>query len=147
MNYKGIELEDISGTPQIFNPPRKMLVWKDGDTMPCIDSVYAIGPSSMDLQVRAISENGRMGTHCYKHCAEIPKPRRATKQELARWIAQGNGEWKEKYGDYVYVYVRWDAYRETEANEPCSDKIVIRKWDDNDWHEPTIDYIGISEVG
>ena len=145
MDYKGIELKDISGTPQIFNPPRKMLVWRDGDIKPCIDCIYAIGPSSMDLQVRAISEDGKMGTHCYKHCAEIPKPRRATYREVSRWLAQGNGEITK--GPSNRLPCESTIYYDSRAsNEPCHSNILIRKWDDDDWHEPTIDYIGIEDV-
>lgn len=121
-----------------------MLVWWDGDNEARIETVYAIGPSTMDLPVRAISDDGRTDTHCYKYCAEIPKSRRATKQELARWIAKGKGEWKDRSSDYAYV--QWDSYRETEANEQCNERIVVRKLSDEKWHEPTIDYMGIEEA-
>lgn len=143
MQYKGMDLIK-SIEPQIFDPPKRMLVWNENDREPRIDTIYAVGPSSMDLPVRAISDDGRLGTHCYKYCAEIPKSRRATKQELARWIAKGKGEWKDRTGDYAYV--QWDSYREAEANEPCNERIVVRKLSDAEWHEPNIDYMEIEET-
>ena len=147
MNYKGNKLKDISGTPQIVNPPRKMLVWNDEDANTRVESVFAIGPSSMDYPVRTISDDGRIGTHCLKHCAEIPKPRRATNREVSKWLAQGNGEVTE--GDTVAKpYCKSSLYYDSENSDKlCRDNIKIRKWDDEDWHEPTIDYMGIEEVG
>lgn len=137
MKYKGIELKEIT-EPQIFDPPKKMLVWNN--TMDyAIQSMIVAIVERMD-GLCAMCYDGET----YPHCTEIPeepKPRRATKQEFARWIAQGKGEWKERYSDYAFV--QWDSYREAEANEPCSEKIVVRKWDDTEWHEPTVDYMGI----
>jgi hypothetical protein len=72
MQYKGMNLIKII-EPQIFDPPKRMLVWNANDREPCIDTIYAIGPSSMLSPVRAISDDGRLGTHCYECCADIPK--------------------------------------------------------------------------
>lgn len=146
MKYNGIELVDISNTPQIINPPKKMLVWRDGDNEARIETIYAIGPSTMDFPVRAISDDGRLGTHCYNYCAEITKPRHATHRELSKWLAQGNGEVTE--GDTnSSPYCKTSLYYDSgESDKPCKDTIHIRKWDDDEWHEPTIDYMGIEEA-
>ena len=137
MKYKGIELKEIT-EPQIFNPPKKMLVWNN--TMD-----YAV--SSM---IVAIVE--RMDGLCamcydgesYPHCAEIPenpKHRMATNRELARWLAQGNGEWinikcdTSTSSDYLYDYDKSDI--------PLITDIRVRKWEDTEWHEPTAEYMGI----
>ena len=69
-----------------------------------------------------------------------PKPRRATNRELARWLAQGDGEWinvKDTWtsSDYLYEYEKYD--------EPLIKDIRVRKWSDTEWHEPTADYLGI----
>lgn len=114
-----------------------MLVWNESYTRPIEKLVCAVIPYRSCGRV--ITRGG-----AFEYCAEIPeepKPRRATKQELARWIAQGKGEWKERYSDYAFV--QWDSYREAEANEPCNETIVVRKWEDTDWHEPTVDYLGL----
>lgn len=81
-----------------------------------------------------------------EECAEIhdpPKPRRATNRELARWLAQGNGEWinvkcdTSTSSDYLYEYEKYD--------EPLIKDIRVRKWSDTEWHEPTVDYLGIDD--
>jgi hypothetical protein len=30
-------------------------------------------------------------------------------------------------------------------NEPVDENVLVRKWDDEEWHEATIDYLGIKE--
>lgn len=137
MKYKGIELKEIN-EPQICNPPKKMLVWNN--TMD-----YAV--SSM---IVAIVE--RMDGLCamcydgesYPHCAEIPeepKPRRATNRELAKWLAQGNGQKSGNKGiaciSYSYGHLADDC--EIDKN------VVVRKWDDTEWHEPDVQYMGLEE--
>lgn len=69
-----------------------------------------------------------------------PKPRRATNRELARWLAQGNGEYKEIITDHeccmTYFYYS-DRGRDVELQKG----IKVRKWSDTEWHEPTVDYL------
>ena len=139
MKYKGIELVEIT-QPQIFNPPKKMLVWDDEEGEVLIERVVAFLPEVL-LPVTTIDDNGYRGI-IYKHCAEIPeepKPRRATNRDLAKWLAQGNGEWTD-VSEYTMSTRNYPAQYE---NEPLPIKIKIRKWDDNDWHDPTIDYMGL----
>lgn len=66
-----------------------------------------------------------------------PKPRRATNRELSRWMAQGNGECLGSQDD---ADTAWNYPQE------CSDTDVregakVRKWEDTEWHEPTVDYL------
>lgn len=144
--YNGMELEEFtSDKPVIFDPPKKCIVWMKNNNGNCVElgtawihDVIAYLPRKY---CKVFTANDM-----FEHCAMIPEkpaPRRATKQEFARWIAQGKGEWKERCSDYAFV--QWDSYRDAEANEPCSEKIVVRKWDDTEWHEPTVDYIGLEE--
>lgn len=142
MQYKGIDLIKII-EPQIFDPPKRMLVWNENDREPRIDTIYAIGPSSMLSPVRAISDDGRLGTHCYECCADIPKSRRATHRELSKWLAQGNGERIDKHGKCIFTDFGYMQHDEAAFVE---DIFLIRKWDDKEWHEPTVDYMGIEEV-
>jgi hypothetical protein len=64
-----------------------------------------------------------------------------TKRELAKWLAMGNGEFQVRRGDQVsccneYLYDAQDANETTDI--PC-----VRKWDDDEWHEPTREYLGL----
>lgn len=137
MKYKGKELKEIT-TPQIVDPPKEMLVWSDDmvkmNKEPQKETVYAV--VKLGTHFVAITSSYQWG-----YCAEIPeepKPRRATNRELAKWLAQGKGEQNEE--DWVVTAY---AYKSYEANVEVSDKIKVRKWDDTDWHEPTVDYMGI----
>ena len=141
MQYKGHELKVIT-EPQIFDPPKEMLVWDDGSHNACIANVYAIGPRSMMFPVRTINLNSDIEGTQYQCCAEIPKPRRATMRELAKWLAQGNGEMK--VGELVKHYFFEIKYYEEDF--PSYESWKIRKWEDTEWHEPTIDYMGLEEV-
>lgn len=134
MKYKGKELKEIT-TPQIIDPPKKMIVW--GDCVePEVQFVYAI--------VR--TKNGKtqaIGDWRWEHCAEIPeepKPRRATNRELAMWLAQGKGEQFE--GGCV---IHRHSYLPDNTNKEVGDGFMIRKWEDMEWHEPTVDYMGIED--
>ncbi len=126
MKHNGIELKEFtSDRPVVFDPPRDMLVWDSGYSEALARLVHAYVP------VRhwpVIAEDNN-----WTHCAEIPeqpKPRRATNRELAKWLAQGNGE-------RVFV----DDHRSD--NLPVSECVRVRKWDDEEWHEPTADYMGL----
>lgn len=137
MYFKGKKLEEIT-EPQIFDPPQKMIVWDKETTTPFIKTVFAI---TARTYFPVVAENTN-----FNHCAKIPeepKPCRATKRELVRWIAQGKGEWKNEHAEYAFS--QCDSYYESEADEPCSEKIVVRKWDDSEWHEPTREYLGLED--
>lgn len=71
-----------------------------------------------------------------------PKPRRATNRELARWLIEGNAQIQ--HSDSDMVYVGWN-YNEYEDDFPCSNDVLVRKWSDTEWHEPTVDYLGIDD--
>ena len=136
MEYKGIKLTEVTGS-QIVDPPKEMFVW---DCDPgCLLRAYV-------LAIVNGRENGypvitKTGT--YRHCAEIPKepkPRRATNRELSKWLAKGHGEYTNtlftaSYSTYTYLF-------DSEESE-VSYNILVRKWDDVGWHEPTVDYMDI----
>ena len=133
MEYKGIELKEVT-EPQIFDPPKKMLVWGRYENITELD-VYAI-VGRKDFPV--ICENST-----WRHCAEIPKvpeSKLVTCRELASWIAKGNGEVK---ADDV-VYSNWNYYNEQE-NNPIKDSLLVRKWDEKEWHKPTREYLGLED--
>lgn len=130
MKYKGIELKEVT-EPQIFNPPKKMLVWGLYSSITELD-VYAI-VSRKDFPV--ICENSS-----WRHCAEIPEQKKVTNRELACWLAGGNGEAKIVNN----VFIHW-TYGEIEADKNVEDNVSVRKWDDTEWHKPTREYLGLED--
>ena len=137
-NYNGMEFEEVT-TPQIFDPPRYGLVWDENPDPYCILPVSAIGRTKHGLRI--LTDEGTT----WRHCALLPdpsKPRRATHRELSRWLAQGNGEYKEIITDHdccmTYFY-----YSDRGRSVELPKGIKVRKWSDTEWHEPTVDYLGI----
>lgn len=137
MEYKGIKLTEVTET-QIVDPPKKMLVWDYDPGCLLKADVLAI-VNGIDSGYPVITKTGT-----YRHCAEIPeepKPRRATNRELSKWLAKGHGEYTNtecsasSYITYAYLF-------DSEKSE-VSYNILVRKWDDVGWHEPTVDYMGI----
>lgn len=139
MKYNGIELKEFtSDKPVLFNPPRTMLVWNRADSEPCERNVVGYLPIR---EYRKVITRGDE----YMFCAEIPetpKSRRATNRELAKWLASGNGESLNHRSNIVHHEY---SYGFSLDNESVPSTHVIRKWEDKEWHEPTIDYIGLSE--
>ena len=133
MEYKGIELKEVT-EPQLFDPPKKMLVWENCENMIELN-VYAI-VSRKDFPV--ICENTT-----WRHCAEIPKvpeSKPVIYRELVRWLSEGNGEVNDDgvvYSNYYYY-----TYQE---NNPINDSILVRKWYDTEWHKPTREYLGLED--
>lgn len=133
MKYKGIELKEVTES-QIFDPPKKMLVWGSYGQITELD-VYAI---TSRKEYPVICENS-----IWLHCAEIPEvpePKHVTNRELACWLAGGNGEAK----IVKTVCIHW-TYGEIEADDNVEDNVSVRRWDDTQWHKPTREYIGLEE--
>ena len=133
MEYKGIELTEVT-EPKLFDPPKKMLVWGCSENITELD-VYAI-TSRKDFPV--ICENSN-----WRHCAEIPEvpeSKLVTYRELARWLAEGNGEvmWANN------VLSNWN-YSSDEENKALDESLSVRKWDDTEWHKPTREYLGLDD--
>ena len=69
-----------------------------------------------------------------------------TNRELARWLAQGKGEWKHLPSHSGVVYTTY-KYDESLANccigenPRTSQQIVVRRWEDTEWHTPTNEYL------
>ena len=66
--YLGYEI-DIVTEPQIFNPPKKMLVWNFVDDIK-IKEVWAIAPRETNYRTPV---HCTMFGECFEHCAEIPQ--------------------------------------------------------------------------
>ena len=133
MEYKGIELKEVT-EPQLFDPPKKMLVWGRYKNITELN-VYAI-VGRKDFPV--ICENST-----WRHCAEIPKVPElelVTYRELASWLAEGNGEvmWANN------VLSNWN-YSTDEESKALDESLSVRKWDDTEWHKPTREYLGLED--
>ena len=150
MQYKGHELEEITNTENIVLP-KKMVLWDNiglGSNDPCVRKVLAIVKDNVGI-TRVIAsqlDNEDAGVAIWNHCTEIPeepKPRRATNRELAKWLAQGNGQCEHHTCDNdrgvpntYWEYISSDDYEDFRG-------LYVRKWDDTEWHEPTVDYMGL----
>lgn len=136
MKYKGIELKEFeSEKPVLFEPPKKMLVWNDGNSEPLEDNVFAFIPNRC---YPVIGTNDNLD-----HCAEIPEVmcRRATNRELAKWLVLGKGQYKVS-GGRIWTEHHYDIGQDDDA---CSNFIKVRKWCDTEWHEPTREYLGLED--
>lgn len=137
MKYKGIELKGFtSEKPVIFDPPKRMLVWDYDDGTPIEKDVIAFIPN----RCRKVIEQ----TCSYIHCAEIPDKgsELATNREIAKWLAQGNGQYKVSGGSSLWTEHHYDVGQDDDA---CSKFILVRKWDDTEWNKPTREYLGLED--
>ena len=136
--YNGMEkLDEITET-KVFDEPHDMFVWNNSDSVPTRRSVCAIIPYRHAGSV--ITTNG-----AYEHCAEIPEkpaPRKATWLEVAKWCATGNGLVYDTNRDIIDTGI---MFKPDNEHEPIMDELKVRKWGDTEWHEPTVDYIGLEE--
>lgn len=128
IKYNGQYVEIVT-TPQVFEKPKEMLAWNGN--LPTRRMIVAILPNgtAIDTDKNWLSQ-----------CAFIPI-RRATTRELSKWLAQGNGEVMNINGS---VDTAWE-YPHHWSNESVRDCVKVRKWDDTEWHEPDVEYLGINE--
>lgn len=137
INYNGMELEEFKEC-KVFDSPFEMCVWNDNDGLSTVQFVCAVIPYRLAGQV--ITANGT-----YEHCALLPdppKPRMATWLEVARWCATGNGLVYDTDRDKIDTGI---MFKPSNESEPIMDSIKVRKWSDTEWHEPTVEYLGIDD--
>lgn len=127
MEYNGIKLKEVTET-QIVDPPKKMLVWDYEPGIVLEADVFTI-VNGRDSDFPVIAKTGT-----YRHCAEIPEAYLVTNRELSKWLAKGRGECRNQIGLVSNYYV----YDEMESDLPVPSSVRDRRWDDNEWHEPTV---------
>lgn len=141
INYNEMKLEEVTA-PQIFDPPKRMLVW-DNSANIGTSIVAAILPD-VGFPVVTIDEDGVIQSF-HLHCAEIPeapKLRKATWLEVARWCATGNGLVYDTDRDRIDTGIMFKPNLES---EPIVDEIKVRRWEDTEWHDPDVFYMGIEK--
>ena len=142
IKYNGMELEEfVSDKPITFEPAKKMLVWRENSCEPPHEENVLYVNSKYRIVV-VLLESGCVTM--FEYCAEIPEkpaPRMATNRELARWLAQGNGE---VIDSTHYINTYHEYFRCLDKNE-VHKTIQVRKWDDTEWHTPDVEYMGIEE--
>ena len=141
IKYNGMELEEFtSDKPVIFDPPKKCVVRNEIGTLE-VSEILGYDPRRF-IEARFIGKNGASwGAGAI--LPEKPAPRRVTNRELAKWLAQGNGEIS---GDTKEYTIAGFYYAIGDENTPAKDELKVRKWDDTEWHEPTVEYMGIEEA-
>lgn len=146
MKHKGIELEEIT-EPQLFNPPKTMLVWDNDGECPVELNVCAIVNRD---GFRVITERS-----AWKHCAEIPEePKLSTVRQLAQWVRK-NGEVRYEFLPMGTVLITSDLHYEPGEEDKevsCMEKrkynavkVFVRKWSETEWHAPTMEYLGLGD--
>lgn len=64
-----------------------------------------------------------------------------TNKELSKWLAQGKGECKHSKEKVISTHI---IYPSDDANKTVRSCYLVKKWDDEEWHMPTRDYIGVA---
>ena len=142
MIYQGKELKPIT-EPQVFDPPQKMLVWDFEGNFITKKKVLAIFPNKEEYRDKEIKPVLATDGTKWNYCANVPEPRRATNIEFSRWLSQGYGQvHTDSNGGMTDTAVTYDDQCD---DTPVRDGLMARRWGDTEWHEPTIDYLGIKE--
>jgi hypothetical protein len=149
INYNGMELEEFtSDKPVAFPEGTRAVFWEDDiakDIFRFEGEIISYLPYLKDPAVpfNCIMHNGSHAT--FGHCAILPdppKPRRATWLEVSRWCATGNGFVYDSDRDKIDTGI---MFKPSNESEPIVDVIKVRKWEDTEWHEPTVDYMGLED--
>lgn len=61
-----------------------------------------------------------------------------TEEELAQWLAQGNGLVKSSQFGLCRAYQTFEL---EDAKKPVSPNLMVRKWGETEWRKPTKEYI------
>lgn len=125
---------NIVTEPTVFGEPEEMLAWNENE-YPTKRTIVAILPNGTAIDIEH---------NWIEHCAYIPeelKPRTIlTNKELSEWCAKGNGQVLCVSSANVHTFY---SYQKELDDYPVTQDILIRKFGDKEWVEPTLKYIGI----
>lgn len=147
INYKGMELEELNPDKSVsFNPPIKCVGWNNKDVKVEFELSSAL---SKDIWLHRFIGKSKYGEPvAFMFCAPLQEKfahRRATNRELSKWLAQGNGEWGiSKFGVIEKAEIGW-FYDTGYEKQTLQSELRVRKWEDTEWHVPTVDYLGIED--
>lgn len=68
---------------------------------------------------------------------KIHRQERLTHKQFAMWLAKGNGQAMGEASNCVYTD---NYYNPDYEDDIIPDHWRVRRWDDTEWHEPTIEY-------
>lgn len=85
-----------------------------------------------------ITENGTRFSHAYPLVLNKKPKRRMTNRQLAMWLAKGNGE---RSGDRMLNSYQYHNYDKMKPNDLVDEEVFVRKWDSEEWIEPTVDLL------
>lgn len=69
-----------------------------------------------------------------------------TNRELSQWLAQGNGECAriDGTGHVCNCHTEW-SYSPRDEHDRLNANVVVRKWGDASWNDPTALYLGLDK--
>lgn len=67
----------------------------------------------------------------------------ATNRQIAEWLARGKGQIC-FYKDDILSNTKLSYFSYEDDNEPATE-ILASKWDDENWHLPTLEYLGLED--
>lgn len=139
MPYNTKNIVEITEFPDDFHP-HKMLCWDHDPESPIEEYVLSIVKRSDDILF--ITDHS-----IWHHGAEIPdqetqQSRILTCWELARWCAEGHGQWTD---NETKLFRSSFSYAIGDNDRRCNehDNIMVRAFADPDsaeWHEPDVQY-------
>lgn len=100
----------------------------EDNTEQYLEVLKKINSDDCEYRFHTIGDNAL----CYL-VSEPKEPRRMTNRELAKWLAQGNGQcmFTTNAVGTAYSYGIFDG-------REIPDGIMIRGWDETEWHEPIV---------
>lgn len=120
----------------------------------CVDSEYSFPSKLTGVQEATkpyvFRDEGGITVWKFFYLVEEPKEEEpkeeelCTSKELAQWLAQGNGFWCWCNDDWNKAcFTRFD-FLEIDRDEVVRPGVyLIRKWDDDEWRNPTREYMGL----
>ena len=132
IRYNGKDYEEFTSDKAIiFDTPQPVLAW---DEEPVTDEMVAYIPAS---EYPVITKH-----NAWRHCAKECLVRRVTNKELAIWCANGNGQVRCAGAANIHTFF---SYAFGTDDDPVTADYAVRRFDDEDWHLPTVEYLGIEE--
>ena len=142
MRYK--DLKEMTFKEWDGKPYRAIVIDEDEDTLFITDVSRYNGREECYLVTGYDDEKWWCESNRLHWCHAYPiewnkkLKKRMTNRQLSMWLAKGNGEYSNdrKLNSYQHR-----AYDKNEANKFVDDGTLVRKWDSEEWIEPTTDLL------